>query len=176
MISDGRSNKVAIVCHCIVNTNAKALNLPTTKIFPFMANEVIESLKKNSTSIVQMPCPEQMFFGFSRKGDWMNKESMDSYEFRKHCSEIAKKAVSIINEYIKNEFAVKCVIGSKRSPSCGVTKTITAKGIKDDYGILMEEVKKELKTRKIEIPFIDVDLEKENMINRDIENLEKLLR
>ena len=174
-ITDGRSNKVAILCHCIMNTNAKAVNLPTTKLYPFMVTKIIDCLARNSTSIVQMPCPEQLFFGFSRRAGTMDRDSMDTHEFRRHCSSIAENVATIVSEYIRNGFSVKCIVGSRGSPSCGVTKTHTSKGIESKPGILMEDVRKELEGKGIQLKFMDIDLERADAIDRGIEELERLV-
>lgn len=175
MIRDGRSNKVIFITHCLLNTNSLAKGPKTPSVYPAMINELIEMVKENEIGVIQLPCPEQIFFGFVRNSS--NKFEMDKPEFRKHCKTIAKNISDLIEGYLKNNFIVLGFVGKRGSPSCGVKKIWTMRKNKlveiEGQGIFIEELRKELERRNINIPFIDFEKDE---IRDSVNDLKEMIK
>lgn len=170
MVDDGRSKKIIFLAHCLLNTNAIAVGPMTPTIWPAMIDEIIDVLKEKKVSIVQLSCPEQLFFGIVRGKD--AKQKMDKPEFRNFCKKLAKESVSLIEKYKKNGFDVLGIVGKRGSPSCGVKETwVTDKKLKPEKGIFIEELEKVLNTKNINTPFIDFEREKIRESISDLKNL-----
>ena len=177
MIRDGRSRKVVFVSHCIINTNAIAIGPKTPNIWPAMIDEIVDCLKKNKVSIIQLPCPEQIYYGLIRGR--AAKNDMDNPSFRKLCKKIAEETINNIEQYMKNNFRVVAFIGRRGSPTCGVNKTHVRKNDKiieeNGMGILIEEISKIIKDKRIEIPLIDFEREEKAQFIKQLERLIKTL-
>jgi predicted secreted protein len=158
MLSDKRSGKIAIVAHCILNQNSRALGLAKK---PSAITEVIEFLIRKNIGIIQMPCPEMAYNGLSRPP--RTKDQYDNVIFREHCRKIAEEIAKQIQEYFEAGVKAKIIVGVDGSPSCCVTNS----------GILIEELRSALKKRKIELPFYGIRYES---LSEDIAELEKLIR
>jgi hypothetical protein len=52
---DIRSGKVIFVAHCVLNQNARMVNVAD---FPAMHDQLCDYLQKSQVGIIQMPCPE----------------------------------------------------------------------------------------------------------------------
>lgn len=165
-----RSNKIAIISHCIINQNSvvkgeyKDINI----FFPF-----IKKLFEENIGILQLPCPETECYGLRRWGHV--KEQFDNCGYRKYVEKIVNSFVDIIKEYINNGYEIVGIYGIAGSPSCGVNLTCSAnwegeislyKDKEDivsrvkminESGIFMEIFKSVLDKNKINIPFYDVD-------------------
>ncbi len=158
MFKDKRSGKIALVAHCILNQNSRALSLAERSN---VITEIVEFLARNEMGIIQMPCPELTYEGLLRQPQ--TKEQYDNIMFRRHCREIAGKIVKQIQEYSKCGIKAKIIIGIDGSPSCGVTES----------GILIEELRSVLKRRKIAVSFHGIRYER---LSEDLIELEKLTR
>lgn len=180
MLKDKRSGKIALVAHCILNQNSRVLGLAK---YAGMIDELVELFLKKGYGVVQMPCLELIYGGLKR---WsQTKEQYDTSMFRKLCREIAKSVAEQVQEYLNNGVNVALVIGVEGSPSCGVNETSKGYfgGIVEETGeqksesvkgsgILIEELRSELKTMKIYIPFYGI---KYTRLHNDIRRLDKML-
>lgn len=175
MIKDSRSKKVVFVSHCIINTNVIAIGPKTPNIWPAIIDEIIDSLQKNKVSIIQLPCPEQIYYGLIRGA--AAKNDMDNPGFRELCRKIAEETINNMEQYIKNNFKIVAFIGRRGSPTCGVKKVHLRKNDRiievDGMGILVEEIDKMIKEKGIKIPLID--FEREERI-KFIEELERIIK
>lgn len=176
MVMDGRSNKVIIISHCIINSNSICIGPKTPSIWPAMLNEVVQLLMEYRIGIVQLPCPEQLMYGFVRKG--VTKTEIDTPDYRGFCKKIAEDAAELIKNYVKNGFKVVGFLGKRSSPTCGV-KTIQVTDTNgkvvevEGQGILVEELKKELEKRKVNISFIDFE---RTEVEKCLKELEDMLK
>jgi predicted secreted protein len=159
MTRDIRSGKVVLVAHCVLNQNSRVLGLAC---YPATVNEVVDLITRHNIGIVQMPCPELTFAGLARESQ--TKEQYDTPQFRRYCRKIAKDLARQIQEYLQNGIRVLAILGVKGSPSCGVSKT---------SGILIEELKSELKKRNITLPFRELDFKK---IAAGVRSSEKIMK
>lgn len=94
-----------------------------------------------------MPCPELTYAGLLRPSQ--TKEQYDTPAFRRHCRQIASSTADQVEEYVRNGFKVLAILGVEGSPTCGVEETSFQEA---NLGILVEELRSELKKRKVEVP------------------------
>jgi len=158
MIQDKRSHKIVIVAHCILNQNSRVQGIA---YYAGMINEIVDVLRKHEVGIIQMPCPELTYAGLLRPSQ--TKEQYGTPAFRRYCRQIASSTTDQVEEYVRNGFKVLAVLGVEGSPTCGVEANL---------GILMEELKSELKKRKVEVPMKGV---RQKHVSQDIAWLEKTL-
>ena len=157
-----RSHKVLIVCHCLLNANAKIYPLALTG---GIYREVLETYIRDGIGLFQLPCPELSYLGVNRWG--MTREQYDHPNFRSHCKEILKHPVNQIEALFQEHYEIIGVLGMDGSPNCGVHLTcegFTGGGIcsqndiasqihklrfVDGQGIFMEILAKMLQSRNI---------------------------
>jgi len=161
---DKRSGKLALVAHCILNQNSRALGLAERSS---VITEIVEFLARNELGIIQMPCPELAYAGVSRLHQ--TREQYDNTAFRMHCKKIAEELASQVQEYEKSRIRLKIVLGVDGSPSCGVNETLNMKV----SGIFMEELHSALTKGKIAVPFYGTRYDR---LSWDLANLRKLIR
>lgn len=167
--------KIIFLSHCILNKSSKVKNYGREK--NIAKEEKIKSLIKcimdNNISIIQLPCPELTCYGIKRWGHV--KEQFDTPHFRKHCREIFSIYLEQIEEYTNNGYEVLGIVGIDGSPSCGVNRTCggnwggelscndelqnIVESIKmvNEKGIFMEEIKKILEEKQLNINIIGLD-------------------
>jgi len=157
MAEDLRSKKIVFVSHCLLNTNVKANGAAH---WPTMPPLLWNMLNKHELGMEQMPCPELGMFEIGREK--RTKELYDSPEFRKVCTGYSLFVTKEIEKFIKAGQKITAIIGVAGSPSCG-TKLVTAGKTNNvakrilGQGIFMEELQKSLKSRNLDIPFVDFD-------------------
>jgi len=110
-----RSRRVLIVCHCLLNANAKIYPLALTG---GVYHEVLEAYIRDGTGIFQLPCPEISYLGANRWG--MTREQYNHPNFRFHCVEILKHPVDQIQTLFQANHEITGVLGMDGSPNCGV--------------------------------------------------------
>lgn len=113
-----RGKNIFIVCHCLLNSNAKIFPLADTS---GVYADDIEPLIKEGIGLVQLPCPETCYLGMNRWG--MTKEQYDHQAFRDFCKMILHPILLQITAYAKAGYRISGVAGMDGSPNCGITKT-----------------------------------------------------
>ena len=175
MLTDGRSNTLVLVAHCILNTNAIAVGPKTPSVWPAMVDEVVSWFMRNRASIVQLPCPEQHFFGFVRES--ATKTDMESPGYRELCRKLASEAVELAAGYVRSGFRVLGFVGRSSSPSCGVRRVWVKRNGKpveaEGMGIFFEELRRELDSRGLKLPLVDLE---RTEVERCLSELDGLLR
>lgn len=165
-----RSRKILLVCHCILNSNAKVEGLSQ---YEGVFKEIIDIINKEGIGIIQLPCPEMIIYGIKRWGHV--KEQFDTLFYRDNCREMLKSIVGQAKSYIDAGYEIVGVLGVDGSPSCGVNVTCsgnwggelsgnedlehTIMDLKDigSSGIFIEELNKYFIEHEIRIPFIAID-------------------
>lgn len=178
-----RSKKIVLICHCILNCNAKVEGLST---FKSMVKELIDVLYENSIGIIQLPCPEMHMYGIKRWGHV--KDQFDTSMFRDQCKSILYSTVNQVENYINNGYKVLGVIGVDGSPSCGVNltcrgnfggesssidnykKSIETLKMVNEEGVFIEELKSLLNEKQIDIPFMALLEEDMEISVKDLKN------
>ena len=131
MYEDKRSKKVLLVAHCFLNQNAK---LDECAYYPGVIREASEVLIDSDVGILQMPCPELLCLGLDRdveKGTHPTVEEEDTRiairlneeQSQAILHRIVDDLIYQIQEYQKNGFTIKGIVGMNGSPSCGVELT-----------------------------------------------------
>ncbi|MGQ9726059.1 MAG: CD3072 family TudS-related putative desulfidase [Candidatus Bathycorpusculaceae bacterium] len=159
MFQDKRSGKIALVSHCLLNQNSRAIGLAKRSS---VINEILEFLMCNEIGIIQLPCPELAYAGALRKPK--TKEQYDNTEFRGYCRKMADEIANQMQEYEDCGVKLKIVLGVDGSPSCSVNETL---------GIFMEELRFNLDKRGISVPFYGIRLER---LKNDTAELEKHIK
>lgn len=144
MTQDIRSRRIVVLAHCVLNQNSRVAGLAGR---PAIVEEIIEVSTRNDVGIVQLSCPEFIAEGLARKSQ--TKEQYDTPRFRRLCRQIALSTAKVIQEYVHSGVKVLAILGIEGSPTCAA---------EEPYGILIEELKKELVKRKISIPFHELNL------------------
>lgn len=165
--------RVVAVAHCILNQSTrwwKEGKRPRRG----MVKKVIEALASMRIGAVQMPCPEFSFCGNPRPS--RTREEYESLPgFTVHCRRLARdaaenlKALTVLSK--RPKIKIVAVIGVERSPTCGVKLTPYRRTVHGGFeyreakGLFMEALEEELRTLKIVVPMLGLDLERpENLI------------
>ena len=162
MFSDSRSRKVVFTVHCILNQNSIS---DGTADFPGLNKELLQVLMDSGAGIVQMPCPELCCLGLDR-GNIYGAESpviventrirreMKKPEARKKMLALVEQVMYQIRQYRLHVFEILCIIGSNRSPCCGVDTTSDRNEEISGMGLFIEEISSRLSNVDISIPMI----------------------
>lgn len=162
-----RSRKYVFVPFCLLSQGIRADGI--VKKYSSIVKPVVSLLMDYDINIVQMPCPELIFDGFHRRP--CQKPKYDNEKNRKVCREVGDNVVKLIQLFQINGCDIKAILGIDYSPSCAV-KLLTGrppKRIRKGKGIFVEELQSLLRTQKIKIPFIGVQIYKINETLKDME-------
>ena len=113
-----RSRKILIVCHCVLNANAKIYPLATA---PGVFTEVIMPQIESGCGLFQLPCPETTYLGMNRWG--MTREQYDHRAYRAHCRSILESTLAQLSAFKQADYDVVGLVGMDGSPNCGVNLT-----------------------------------------------------
>lgn len=148
---DIRSGKVIFVAHCVLNQNARMVDVAD---FPAMHDQLCDYLQKSQVGIIQMPCPETYCLGLGRFDVRVGLEHPAGME---RLQRLIDDLIFTIKEYLFQGMEVVGVIGKEGSPSCGVNQTwYNDTGHGDGQGVFIRELKEKLKHNKLDIPVIGV--------------------
>lgn len=184
---DERSKAIALVCHCVLNQNAKIEGIAR---YPGTFRPVVERLLDAEVGIYQLPCPEMTFFGISR---WSAvKDQYSSPFFRRHAQDLADRVADELEDYARRGYRSVCVIGMNGSPACGVDLAPQAAGepwggriagvptrsLVPEKGTFMELLSDVLASRGLgDIPFIGLpEVAEAGDLESALSKLEILLR
>jgi predicted secreted protein len=159
MFKDERSGKIALVAHCLLNQNSRAIGLAKRTS---VINEIVEFLTLKKIGIIQMPCPELAYAGGLRKPQ--TREQYDNIKFRGCCRKIAVELANQMHEYANCGVKLEIVLGVDGSPSCGVNEV---------SGIFMEELRLKLDECGISALFYGIRLER---LKDDMAKLERYVK
>ena len=164
MFSDSRSRKVVFTVHCILNQNSIS---DGTADFPGLNKELLQVLMDSGAGIVQMPCPELCCLGLDR-GNIYGAESpviventgirreMKKPEARKKMLALVEQVMYQIRQYQLHGFEILCIIGSNRSPCCGVDTTSDNNEETAGRGVFIAELMRAMEAEGINIPVIGI--------------------
>lgn len=160
-----RSRKIVVLCHCLLNVNAKIAGLAHYQgaLLP-----VVNRHLSAGAGIIQLPCPETTYLGGKRWG--MTREQYDTPFYRRHCRQLLSPYVEQLLDYRRNGCSIEAVIGIDGSPSCGVHSTCEGYcgGMIDTLhrqipkmvggrGVFIEELINLLEEHEISVPFDAID-------------------
>lgn len=113
-----RSKEVLVVCHCLLNSNAKVYPLAevggvySAPLKPFIDKGI---------GLIQLPCPETCYLGMKRWG--MTKEQYDHVAFRNFCRTLLEPTLLQISAFMEADYSIIGIVGMDGSPNCGIDKT-----------------------------------------------------
>ncbi len=112
------SRDVLIVPHCILN--------PTTRVKGLGYNtDAAQKLLQTSQNIIQLPCPELLYFGDKR---WeVTQDQLDIPNYRRFCRKLARPYADTISILHKQGHTIH-LAGISKSPSCAVDVTTIGYG------------------------------------------------
>jgi predicted secreted protein len=138
-------HEIHLIAHCLINPTVRLQGLKPLSGLNVTGN------------IIQLPCPETVYFGLKR---WeVTSEQLDMPNYRRFCRHILLSTIDTIQMLFREGYNIR-LIGVAGSPSCGA-KT-TSIGFKGGHlcetphthiqgtGIFFDEIIKELKYRDIE--------------------------
>ncbi|MGB9940661.1 hypothetical protein [Methanosarcina sp.] len=143
--------EVLVIGHCLLN--------PLTRVKGVKPARPIDTQGAN---VIQLPCPEAMFFGMRRRE--ITKDQLDHPAYRRFCREIFTHIADLLEGLSARGVKIK-ILGVPKSPSCGVE--ITSVGgepgkVKEFHhrhepgpGVFMEEIIKELRKRNVKFEIED---------------------
>jgi predicted secreted protein len=148
---DTRSGKVIFVAHCVLNQNARMVDVAD---FPAMHDQLLDYIQKKQIGIIQMPCPETYCLGLGRFDVRVGLEYPAGME---RLQLLIDDMINTIKEYLFQGMEVVAVIGKEGSPSCGVNQTwYNESGHGDGQGVFIRELNKNLKLNELDVPMIGV--------------------
>jgi predicted secreted protein len=155
---DGRSKKVILTAHCILNQNARHVDCAD---FPAMMKPLLEALQADEIGIVQLPCPELMALGLGRDRDVPPldtiREALELPEAHARLKPLIDQVVHQIKEYQFQGFQIVGVLGKNGSPSCGVETTSVKSGQAPGQGVFIRLLRDRLKAEGLDIGIKGVD-------------------
>jgi len=143
---DTRSFKVIFLSHCMLNQNARFVDVAD---FPAMFEELLEFLREKQVGIIQMPCPELYCLGLGR---FDVRPGLEHPRGMARLERMIDDIVFTIREYRFQGFTVVGILGKEGSPACGVTETWLDDRHQPGEGVFIRELKKRLQAEKPDIP------------------------
>ena len=147
--SDNESKKIIVVAHCMMNEPSRlsGFNAPMLKL---------ESKGINGKNLIQLPCPEMIYFGLNRRE--VTRDQLDHPNYRRFCRELFNPFADMIEQFADAGMSIR-IIGVPKSPSCAAEiTTIGGKGgcvteFKHEHvagpGVFFEEIENELARRSV---------------------------
>lgn len=181
-LMDNRSKEFVFVPFCVLGQAFQAQGLVKYEWHGTL-RPVMELLVKKDVNIIQLPCPETLYFGIEKglRRQPLGIGYYDNPDFRKLCHSLAKDVVKIIEGLLKNEYSIVGILGIEYSPSCAVKLQYTNRGTIHKKGIFIEELENLLREKNIEIPMVGINrrgikksLERINNLFKDKLKQEKL--
>lgn len=140
--------KIQVVAHCLLN--------PMVRVGRGAEFEV-------DAPVIQLPCPETIYFGLNR---WeVTKNQLDFPEYHRFCRRLFRPYADMIQLLAEKGAEIE-IIGMPKSPSCGAeTTSMGYHGGKiascrhehvSGKGIFFEIVEQELRQRGVKSMFMDV--------------------
>ena len=138
-MDDGRSHRIVLVAHCLLNANAQAEGLARYA----GVHAIIGELAGRGYSIVQLPCPEMAHVGCARQP--FGPEVRESAEYRDLCVRLADRVADDVEQYLRCDVKTVAMVGLEGSQTCAVTRSCfgDTEGC-DSPGMFVEELHKRL--------------------------------
>jgi predicted secreted protein len=171
---DNRSLYYICVIDCILNQNTRDSGAATLPAFNW---DVIQLCNQYHVGILQMPCPEINFLGFSRNraSGVSIREAMNTDRGRNSCRKLSLDIADRIENLNSQGATLLAVLGGNpESPGCAVHFDQNEQ--KASSGIFMMELKKVLEQRDIKVPYRGIRDFDTKLMAEDIRWLEQLFK
>lgn len=141
--------QITVVAHCYLNPSVRLKGLGRLP-------------KIEGENLVQLPCPEAIYFGFHR---WeATKNQLDFPKYRRFCRKIFEPYADTLAALAREGAEIK-ILGVAKSPSCAAETTTIGypggrvKETKHEHikamGAFFEEIKSELEKRGVKAEYYD---------------------
>ncbi|MCB2216285.1 CD3072 family TudS-related putative desulfidase [Desulfofustis glycolicus] len=178
-----RKKRILLVCHCLLNSNAKIY--PLADVAGAYIDAVSPSLAEG-VGIIQLPCPETCYLGVNRWG--MSKEQYDHPAFHSFCRNLLEPTMLQIQAFHRAGYSFVGVAGMDGSPNCGIEKTCVGLAggdvcshlfrhdpcrnlaTIDGRGVFMDLLAELLQSVRIDIPFLALHTETTFETNENMRN------
>ena len=147
--------RINVVAHCYLNSETRVKGIKS--IDGRNIQNQINSSGGQNEPIIQLPCPEIIYFGMNRREN--TKDQFDFPNYRRFCRDLFMPYADMIEMFKKNGYQI-LITGVSKSPSCGaLTTSVGGKAGKCDVfenriekgkGVFFEEIENELKKRNIQ--------------------------
>ena len=171
-LQDNRSYRFVCVIDCILNQNARDAGAAAS---PAMNYKVIQLCHNYGVGLLQMPCPEIAFLGFSRNSPAGTsiRASLDTSDGRSHCRKLSIDIVNRVEEMISQGAKLVAVLGGNpESPGCAVPADNNKEQLPS--GVLIVQLRSELHKRNIQVPIRGIRDCDAGLMAEDIHWLEQL--
>lgn len=158
MFQDGRSRRVVLLSHCLLNQNAIS---DGTAVCPAAFRALVQALLERDIGILQMPCPELCCLGLDR-GNPAGAERPAVEENTRiraalgrdpaGLTALAEQVAGQVREYRRHGFDVLGLIGANRSPCCGVDTTSEENREVPGQGLFVQMILRRLAEAGIRLP------------------------
>ncbi|HEY3360908.1 MAG TPA: hypothetical protein VGK06_03530 [Methanosarcina sp.] len=152
----GNKEEILVLGHCLLNPLARVKGVKPA-----------QPIDTRGANVIQLPCPEAMFFGMRRRE--ITKDQLDHPAYRRFCRGIFTHFADLLEDLAASGVKIK-IFGVLKSPSCGVE--ITSVGgepgkVKEFHhshapgpGVFMEEIIRELEKRNVKFEIEDAGKDK----------------
>ena len=153
---DNESKDITVIAHCLMNKPSRILGFNA----PMFKHASTDAKRQN---IIQLPCPEMIYFGIDRRE--ITKDQLDHPNYIRFCHELFKPFADMIEQFADTGMSIR-IIGVPKSPSCGAE--LTTIGGKGGYvtdfthehvtgtGVFFEEIENELVRRSVLFEIDDI--------------------
>lgn len=173
MFTDGRSKKVVFIAHCLLNQNSIS---DGTAVFPAAFKDIIKTFLDADVGIIQLPCPELCCLGLDRgniyganspvvEENTRIRKEMQNANVHKNLTILIDHVMQQIMEYHKHGFKILGIIGTNRSPNCGIETTSNCNEEINGKGIFIEELSNRLISIDLNIPMLGIK-DSDNMVKK----------
>ena len=170
---DARGRRFIAIIECVLNQNARDNGAACS---PAMNLELLQCCHRNDVGILQMPCPEIAALGFERRrpaGQGL-REALDSEHGRSRCRALAVETAERIEGYLSQGCELLAIVGGNpRSPGCAIH--CGPDGLREESGIFMKALQKELRRRGHEAVFQPMRDHDPQLLQQDLARFQDLL-
>ena len=122
---------------------------------------ILEWAINNNIAIIPLPCPEYSFEGIDRRAAGI--ERYDTPNYRKHCKEMANRAINLLEDHINKGIEIKAIVGVDGSPSCGVNYSTKNRINVYRPGIFINEMM--IQSINLKLKFLGINLGSKDYLN-----------
>ncbi len=168
-MTDIRSRRCVFVAHCLLAQGVMAQGL--VRHFPGPVRPILEFCLEHDLNIMQMPCPETRCPSGGLDRAPHGKQWYEKNGLRETAREIAEGQADYMLTLVTQGFDILGIIGVDFSPACAVNYLNRGPAIYHDEGIYVEELKKCLAARDLDIRLVGINQRWHKKLRRDLDNL-----
>ena len=141
------------------------------KNYPAVVRPIVEFCMDNDINIIQMPCPESMCPAGGLMREPRGKKWYEENGLRDTARTIAEEQVEYMQALESQGFEILGIVGVEFSPACAVTYLNRGLMVYRDQGIYVEELRRCLECRDMQISFIGVNQRWRKKLQADLNGL-----